>query len=180
MKTLDKVPYKEWLRRSPYIKLMGIKLLSSRNGKSVMCCPVRRALKNFSGIVHGGVMGALLDVSVSIAVCSVIPHGSRITTVEYNINLLKPISDEEITAHGSVIRLGKTIAVGRAEIRNAEGELVAFGSATFYIFNAGELPPEPNSSSVELSSVRSFRRSDSPGIKSRAKWRKKAKLRQES
>ncbi|MHB8831955.1 MAG: hypothetical protein ACYC9V_02095, partial [Desulfobacteria bacterium] len=44
---------------------------------------------------------------------------------------------------GSVIRMGKTIAVGTTEIRNAAGDPVAFGSATFYILNvrpAGDSP----------------------------------------
>ena len=180
MKTFDEVPYKEWLSRSPFVKLMGMKLLSCQNGKSVMWCRVRGPLKNFSGMLHGGVMGALVDVAAGVAVCSVLPFGSRITTVEYKINLFKPISGGEITAHGSVIRLGKTIAVGSAEIWNAEGELVAFGSATFYIFNAGEPSPEANSYPGEVSSAGSSMRSDSPGIMPSAKGRKKTKLRRES
>jgi hypothetical protein len=65
------------------------------------------------------------------------------TTVEYKVNLLKPVTDGVITARGSVIRMGKTIAVGTTEIRNASGDPVAFGSATFYILNVrapGETP----------------------------------------
>jgi len=92
-------------------------------------------LKNSGGTLHGGVMGVLVDMSVATALRSVLPLTSRMTTVEYKVNLLKPVTDGVITAHGSVIRMGKTIAVGTTEIRNAAGDAVAFGSATFYILN---------------------------------------------
>jgi uncharacterized protein (TIGR00369 family) len=81
------------------------------------------------------VLGTLVDMSVATALRSVLPVTSRMTTVEYKVNLLKPVSDGVITARGAVIRMGKTIAVGTTEIRNAAGDPVAFGSATFYILN---------------------------------------------
>jgi uncharacterized protein (TIGR00369 family) len=104
---------------------------------------VRQVLKNSGGTLHGGVLGTLVDMSVATALRSVLPLTSRMTTVEYKVNLLKPVTDGAITAHGSVIRMGKTIAVGSTEIRNAAGDPVAFGSATFYILNVrspGESP----------------------------------------
>jgi uncharacterized protein (TIGR00369 family) len=57
------------------------------------------------------------------------------TTVEYKVNFLKPVPEGKVTAHGNILRLGRTIAVGATEIRNEAGEAVAFGSATYYILN---------------------------------------------
>ena len=135
MKTFDEALVKDRVNRFPFVKMMGMKLLGCSGGKSVMRCRVRQALKNSGGTLHGGVMGVLVDMSVATALRSVLPLSSRMTTVEYKVNLLKPVADGVITAHGSVIRMGKTIAVGTTEIRNAEGDPVAFGSATFYILN---------------------------------------------
>ena len=135
MKTFDEELVKDRVNRFPFVKMMGMKLLGCSGGKSVMQCRVRQALKNSGGTLHGGVMGTLVDMSVATALRSVLPLTSRMTTVEYKVNLLKPVPDGVITAHGSVIRMGKTIAVGPTEIRNAEGDHVAFGSATFYILN---------------------------------------------
>ena len=135
MKTFDEEMVKERVNRFPFVRLMGMKLLSCSGGASVMRCRVRKALKNSGGTLHGGVLGTLVDMSVATALRSALPLTSRMTTVEYKVNLLKPVSEGTITAHGSVIRLGKTIAVGSTEIRNADGDPVAFGSATFYILN---------------------------------------------
>ncbi len=135
MKVFDEELVKERVNGFPFVKMMGMRLLSCAGGKSVMRCRVRRILKNSGGTLHGGVMGALVDMSVATALRSVLPLSSRMTTVEYKVNLLKPVPDGVITAHGSVIRLGKTIAVGSTEIRNEKEEPVAFGSATYYILN---------------------------------------------
>jgi len=135
MKTFDEELVKDRVNRFPFVKMMGMKLLSCSGGTSVMRCRVRQALKNSGGTLHGGVMGVLVDMSVATALRSVLPLTSRMTTVEYKVNLLKPVTDGVITARGSVIRMGKTIAVGSTEIRNAAGDPVAFGSATFYILN---------------------------------------------
>jgi uncharacterized protein (TIGR00369 family) len=143
MKTYDEELVKDRVNRFPFVRLMGMKLLSCSGGKSVIRCRVRQVLKNSGGTLHGGVVGTLVDMSVATALRSALPLTSRMTTVEYKVNLLKPVSGGAITAHGSVIRLGKTIAVGSTEIRNEAGEPVAFGSATFYILNvrsAGESP----------------------------------------
>jgi uncharacterized protein (TIGR00369 family) len=135
MKTFDEELVKERVNRFPFVKMMGMKLLSCSGGASVMRCRVRQALRNSGGTLHGGVLGTLVDMSVATALRSALPLTSRMTTVEYKVNLLKPVSEGTITARGSVIRLGKTIAVGSTEIRNAAGDPVAFGSATFYILN---------------------------------------------
>jgi len=79
------------------------------------------------------VMGALVDMSVATALRSVMPLSSRMTTVEYKVNFLKPVSEGTVTAYATLLRRGATIAVGSTEIRNGDGEVVAFGSATYYI-----------------------------------------------
>ena len=135
MKVFDEEFYKRRVNEFPFVRLMGMKLLSSGGGRSVMECRIRPILRNSNGTLHGGVMGALVDMSVFTAMRSVMPLASKGTTVEYKVNFLKPVSDGTITAHGSVLRLGKTIAVGSTEIRNENGEVVAFGSATYYILN---------------------------------------------
>ena len=143
MKAFDEKFYRKRVNTFPFVRLMGMKLLSSEGGRSVMECRVRPILKNSAGTLHGGAMGALVDMSVATALRSVMPLSSKMTTVEYKVNFLKPVPDGTVTAHGNILRLGRTIAVGATEIRNGEGEVVAFGSATYYILNvrSPEAPP---------------------------------------
>ena len=138
MKKFDEEFYKGRVNTFPFVKLMGMKLLSSGDGKSVMRCRIRPVLRNTAGTLHGGVMGALVDMSVATALRSVMDLSCWMTTVEYKVNFLKPVSDGVVTAHGTILRLGTTIAVGATEIRNDQGEAVAFGSATYYILKKPE------------------------------------------
>jgi len=142
MKTFDEQFYRERVNTFPFIRLMGMRLLSAAGGKSVMQCRIRPVLRNTAGTLHGGVMGALVDMSVATALRSVMPLSSGMTTVEYKVNFLKPVPEGVVTAHGTILRLGKTIAAGSVEIRNGEEEVVAFGSATYYIV------PNPKKRSV--------------------------------
>ena len=136
MRKYDELFYKDQVNTLPFMKLMGMKLVSAAGGKSVMRCTIRRALRNTAGTLHGGVMGALVDMSVATALRSVMPLSCRMTTVEYKVNFLKPVSGGTVTAYGTILRRGTTIAVGSTEIRNGDGEVVAFGSATYYILKA--------------------------------------------
>ena len=135
-KTFDEKLVRKRVNGFPFVRMMGMTLVSCGGGASVMRCRVRKALRNSGGTLHGGVLGTLVDMSVATALRSVLPRSSRMTTVEYKVNLLKPVTEGTITARGTVIRMGRTIAVGSTEIRNAGGEPVAFGSATFYLLAA--------------------------------------------
>ncbi|GAB4372279.1 MAG: hypothetical protein Kow00128_20880 [Deltaproteobacteria bacterium] len=138
MKRFDEAFYQEKVNTFPFIKLMGMRLQSAQDGKSVMECRVRPVLRNSFGMLHGGVLGALVDVSIATALRSILPLSRRMTTIEYKVNFLKPVFSGTVTAHGTILRLGSTIASGTSEIRNAEGEAVAYGSATFFLFEAKE------------------------------------------
>lgn len=136
MRKFDEAFYREKVNAFPFIRLMGMRLRTAEDGKSEVECRIRPSLRNSFGMLHGGVLGALVDVSVATALRSVLPLDMRMTTIEYKVNFLKPVSSGTVTARGEILRLGGTIASGTSEIRNREGETVAFGSATFYLFEA--------------------------------------------
>lgn len=141
MTAFDEEVYKERVNTFPFVKLMGMRLVSARDGASVMKCRIRKLLLNSAGALHGGVIGAFVDMSVYTALRSRVSVGSRMTTVEYKVNFLKPAVAGTLTAFGRALRIGKSIAAGSTEIRNAAGDVVAFGSATFYILPAGSKGP---------------------------------------
>ena len=90
---------------------------------------------NPMGTVHGGWYGTLLDSCMACAVMTKVPQGSVYTTLEYKINITRPIPVEtEIEAVGWVDHSGRSTGVAHGEIRGvADGKLYATGSTTCII-----------------------------------------------
>ncbi|WP_205859825.1 PaaI family thioesterase [Cochlodiniinecator piscidefendens] len=90
---------------------------------------------NPMGSVHGGWYGTLLDSCMACAVMTKVPRGSVYTTLEYKININRPIPlGTEIEAIGKIQHAGRSTGIANGEIRGVEdGRLYATGSTTCII-----------------------------------------------
>ncbi len=87
------------------------------------------------GTVHGGWYGTLLDSCMACAVMTKVPKGSVYTTLEYKVNITRPIPlGMEIEAVGLVQHSGRSTGVAMGEIRGLEdGKVYATGTTTCII-----------------------------------------------
>ncbi|MBD3677724.1 MAG: PaaI family thioesterase [Rhodobacteraceae bacterium] len=90
---------------------------------------------NPMGGLHGGWYGTVLDSCMACAVMTTVPKGSFYTTLEYKVNITRPIPPgTEVEAIGEVQHGGRSTGVSRGEIRGVEdGKLYATGSTTCMI-----------------------------------------------
>lgn len=95
------------------------------------------------GTVHGGWAATLLDSALACAVQTLLVKGEAYTTVEFKVNLTRPITPNtgEVICEGRVIHKGRTTAVSEATLKDAAGKLLAFGTETCSIFPAENLKP---------------------------------------
>ncbi len=95
------------------------------------------------GTVHGGWAATLLNSALGCAVHTTMARGEAYTTVEFKVNLMRPITPRtgEVVCEGKVINRGRTIAVSEATLKDAAGKLLAFGTETCSIFPVGSLAP---------------------------------------
>ena len=112
---------------------MGICCEQSEPGVCIAILNAAPEHCNRHGFVHGAVLFAMADVSMGSAVATAVKHKKLVVSLSVNSNYVKPAIPGEITAHATIVRLGKTIAVTRAEIRNAEGSICAIFTADFHI-----------------------------------------------
>ena len=92
-----------------------------------------RELTQLAGFAHGGVSATLIDSAVGLAVCTMIDRGSRITTIDLQVNFLAPARPGSLTARGRVVHKGRRTAVGDVEVVDERRKPVAKGSATYLI-----------------------------------------------
>ncbi|UWP96143.1 PaaI family thioesterase [Aliiroseovarius crassostreae] len=90
---------------------------------------------NPMGTVHGGWYGTLLDSCMACAVMTKVPRGSVYTTLEYKVNIVRPIHPGiEVEALGITQHSGRSTGVAIGELRGvADGRLYATGSTTCII-----------------------------------------------
>jgi uncharacterized protein (TIGR00369 family) len=84
------------------------------------------------GTVHGGWYGTILDSCMACAVQTMLKPGQVYTTLEFKINILRPIP-VGMTVHsvGKVQHVGRSTGISNGEIRGMEdGKLYATGSTT--------------------------------------------------
>jgi len=127
---------REMTNRSPYYRLLGMKVLEIRKGNARIQMPFRKKLTHPYGIVHGGAIASLADSAVAMALISLVKPNERITTIEFKINFFTPINQGKLTAQARMIYKGSKTAVGDVEVINENAKLVAKVIATYNIANA--------------------------------------------
>jgi acyl-CoA thioesterase len=104
-----------------------------KKGLARMEVEVKEEFTNPNDICHGGIGFSILDTAMSMAVRTI---GKEITTVEMNINYLRPAQKGDIlTAVGKILKDGNKIIVGEGELYNQDNKLLANARETFYMID---------------------------------------------
>lgn len=104
--------------------------------------PGERHLNPLGG-VHGGWAATILDSALACAVQTLLAPGEAYTTVEFKVNLMRPITPKtgKVVCEGRVIQKGRTLAVSEASLKDRDGKILAFGTETCSIFPFERLAP---------------------------------------
>ncbi|RJP26271.1 MAG: PaaI family thioesterase [Actinobacteria bacterium] len=128
----------ELLNGSPFYRHIGMEVVEAGEGRARLHLPVKEELKNLYGILHGGVIAALLDSSCSIAVGTLLGPDEAAVTIDQRINYISNVRDGVLYGEGKALHRGRYTGVGQAEVRDEDGNLVAAGMTTQFIIKRGE------------------------------------------
>ena len=80
-----------------------------------------------TGFVEGGFLVYLADAAVTTASHTRVPAGIACAAIDVTVKFIRPAPPDGrlLTAVGTVVHHGKSLSVATAEIRNADGKLVA-------------------------------------------------------
>ena len=145
------IPYETWselsgvelLRRQlagelpppPIHYLTGIRPTEVGAGKVTVTMPCSEWLASPSRFLQGGTIAMLADFAMLAAVETTVEPGVALAGLDLKANYLRPVPPGEgvLTAIAEVVHSGRTIAITRATVLNAEGKpvLLAIGSSMF-------------------------------------------------
>jgi uncharacterized protein (TIGR00369 family) len=104
------------------------------DGRATWEYTVDPAHYNTNGVLHGGVLMALLDTAMGHAVAAlVVPQGRFNAAAQFNINFFLPIKTGLVRARAEVKKLGKRLAVVEAEATDEDGRLLGIATSTHSI-----------------------------------------------
>jgi uncharacterized protein (TIGR00369 family) len=91
---------------------------------------------NPQGIVHGGIISALADTSIGLALRSKLRPGFTHRTAQLNVHFLAKGEGNRLVGRGRAIHLGTRMGYGESDVEDGEGRLIARASATFVVLPA--------------------------------------------
>ncbi len=119
------------LDRSPYQRFLGVSLVRADEGVVEIRLPFREEFLRQDGSdwLHGGVIGALIDIAGDYAIAST--TGVGVPTIDLRVDYLRPARRGDLIAIGHTVKAGRTISIADVEVRNAGGEVVAIGRGVY-------------------------------------------------
>jgi uncharacterized protein (TIGR00369 family) len=120
------------LPRPPIADTLSCHLVEADPGRAVFQGTPRYEYLNPAGTIHGGWMATLLDAAMACAVQTALPAGQGYTTVEFKLNLVRPVvpGTGAMRAEGKVINSGRTIATAEGRLVGEDGKLYAHATET--------------------------------------------------
>jgi uncharacterized protein (TIGR00369 family) len=124
------------LPAAPIAAALRFRLVAVERGRAVFEGAPDLAFYNPIGSVHGGYAATLLDSCMGCAVHSMLPAGRGYATLEFKINLVRPMTAKTgtVRAEGRTLHLGRTTATAEGRLTDAAGKLYAHGTTTCAVF----------------------------------------------
>jgi uncharacterized protein (TIGR00369 family) len=119
----------------PIGQTLGFSLVEVDRGRAVFEGTPDERHYNPMGGVHGGYAATLLDSACGIAVHSMLKPDQGFTTLELKVSYLRGMNDTTgpIRAEGRVLNMGRRVAFAEADIRDADGRLMATATSTLLV-----------------------------------------------
>ena len=114
----------------------GIQVISAEPGKVEIAMPWRPEVGQYSGFLHAGLIGALIDTACGFAAVTL---AGRVLASHYSVNCLRPAVGERFIARARVVKPGKTQVFTACELFAVTGgseKLVATGDTLLSVVQA--------------------------------------------
>ena len=139
MSKIDSAEFNEIIQTElPWAAESGMFLRDIQQGRAEIILPYQENSLRPGGTITGPHMMMLADICMYAVVLSLVGEVKLAVTTNFNINFLRRPRACDLVASGSIIKLGKRLAIIEVSIYNDE-EIVAHATGTYSI------PPIENS-----------------------------------
>lgn len=122
----------------PFNRRCGMEVISAEPGSVTLEMPWSGDSAQYSGFLHAGIIGALIETTCGFAAVTV---AGRVLATHYSVNCLRPAVGERFVARAHVVKPGKTQVFTSCElyaVRQGSENLVATGQALLVPVSSSE------------------------------------------
>ena len=120
------------VKTNPYINFLEIDFTEVEDGRVEARMPLHDEQRQYSGVIHGGVLAALADTVAGFAAYTMLPIDRDVLTADLNISFLRAAWGKELIAKGYVVKPGRHLHFCECVIY-CDGKLVSKASGTFCV-----------------------------------------------
>ena len=122
-----------------YMQWAGLRMLEVQDGRSQLELTIEPHHRGGAGTeaINGAILSYMHDIAQGAAVRSLLPPAQNaLATINLHIDYLELLHAERtLVAVGKVVRLGRGIAFGESEVRDASGRLCTRCVGTFRVLS---------------------------------------------
>jgi 1,4-dihydroxy-2-naphthoyl-CoA hydrolase len=120
--------------RSPFDQLIGTEWLDDDPGRARVRVRLRDELRQPVGLLHGGVMSALVESVCSRATAlAVLDDGMAAMGQSISVNFIRPVTEGGVEVTATARHRGRTTWVWDAEVLNDDGKICALAQMTIAV-----------------------------------------------
>ena len=141
----------EQAQQFPFFNLIGLEILKIEPRRSTVRVTWRPDLTQPAGLMHGGVVAALIDTGTAYALLlcdelqDTLRAGGSLVTLDLRVKYFRPVSSGAITCASRLVRMGRQIIHTEAVVTNESGKEVARGDATYTTVTRAQIDPDRSS-----------------------------------
>lgn len=123
----------------PIARLLGYALTEVEEGRAVFVVEPGEHHYNPLGVVHGGLLATVLDSAMACAIHTRTPAGDYSTTLELNVNYVRPVTLETppLRVEGRVLHMGSRVATAEGRVHDDQQRLYAHATTTCLMLRDG-------------------------------------------
>jgi acyl-CoA thioesterase len=120
---------------NPFFCLTGIDIVKAEPGIAILTMPVRPDMHNGVGWLQGGMLVAIADEAMALALYPLLAKNEGIATIAESTSFIRGVRKGTIRAEARVVKKGRRVAFMEAEVWGDDGEkiLLSRTSASFAI-----------------------------------------------
>jgi uncharacterized protein (TIGR00369 family) len=113
------------------MEMLGISIERADAAEALLRMDVPERLMTPVGTVHGGIIAALFDTALAIAIVRRLDAADRIATHNLNVSYVAFSRERRLRCHARVVSLRKAVAVAEGDVVTDAGTMVAKALGTF-------------------------------------------------